>query len=74
MLLARGASLSDFALKEGVCKDRGGDIHHPSEVSMCLSGTREYPAIRQDLADFLGRERAEIDRHIDHADPAQRTA
>jgi len=57
LLVAEFGSVAQFALKHG---------RHPQQVHMCLSGEREYPEIRDDIAAALPSlvDRARVDELI----------
>lgn len=58
LITARFKSIGRFALEVGVYRE---------QVQMCLSGAREYPAIRDLIAEKCDLTRAEVNRLLEPA-------
>lgn len=64
LLAAQGYTVAGYARARGF---------HDSQVWMCISGTRPYPEIRDDLAEVLGKARSTIDALIGGEDTGEDT-
>lgn len=58
LMEAREDSIGRWAINRGL---------FPEQVHACLAGRRPYPEIREQIADFLGVDREQVDAAIDVA-------